>query len=179
MLKSHKNLLEPRPSDRLRIGDGAIQRIGAGHQRSIGLRFRFAFQNVDRNQQNRRPGPAGSRGDDGHIDIVVDAPGMLHTAHPLGATRKQRDVIDLRCGIPIENAPTDFLHQGNNRHRRFQRFRQARHQQRCRGPVHRSDKTEAPGNARITVGHHRAGRLGAIARLVDAETRRHEVKRGR
>ena len=143
-----------------------------------GARRPGGFHDIDRRQKNGRTGAPAGRLTEGHVDVVVDASGVLDPAHPLGAALEQFRMIEFLEGIAVAPQGRGVLDQGHHRGGGRQGLGQAGDQQRGRRSVLCSDDTGLSGNPGIGIGHHRPGVLGAIGHLPDAELGRGQ-KEGR
>ena len=146
------------------------QRGLAGRRGHTGATLFLALcQQFHRDEEHRGArAAAGGRGE-GHVDVVLDAARARHAAYPLGHALEQLQLVQLLERVAVARAGAHVLHQRHDGHGGRQAFREARHQQRRRGPVLRRDHGHAARDARVGVGHVGAGVLLAVADLPDAD----------
>ena len=171
---------QPRcPGDRIPVGDGPVEGHLAQRLVAPGACRPGRFHDVDRRQKNGRTGASAGRLTEGHVDVVVDAPGVLDPAHPLGAALEQFEMIELLEGIAVPPQGRRVLDQGHHRGGRRQCLGQPGDEQCRRRSVLCGHDAGLAGNPGVGIGHHGAGVLGAIGHLADAELRgRQEEGRG-
>ena len=120
-------------------------------------------------QEHDGTGPPGTGHREGLIHVVLHAVRRMYPPRPLGAGRKQTDMVEFLKRIAILILQRDLLKHDHKRNRGFQRFRKRGHHKRRRGAVLGDHDAGALADAGIAVRHVAAAVFGTVGDLAQSK----------